>query len=1036
MGLSRWWILKIKKDGKKDRIMKKSLIFSLMAVLAVYGCQVEEIVSDNNTPEPLPEGKIFTAIIDDDTSTPTSTHLDDGSVLWNQNDRVSVFDATTQNLRYQVTDESAGQKEATLTWVSGDRTQGTPISNNVAYYPYASGASIAESEGTYTISGIALPTTQYYVAGSFGNGAFPMVAINAAEHTDFKFKNLLGGLKLQLTGTATIRSISIKGNGNEVLCGPAEVTVSNGEMPSIILTGTDVYTKTVTLYCSTPVTLNKTTPTPFIIALPPVTLTQGFTVTVTDSNGKQMKISTSKSKEMVRSSLRKMPAVELLDYEDEPFTITSTGSTTVSISAQGSPTAISLEFKKGADSWAAYTIGDGVSLSNGESVQFRAGQVGNSTFSQSYSKYYKIVVSGTGTIMASGNVMSLLDQSMTRTDVPENSFDSLFGSCAKLTDASNLKLPATTLAECCYESMFMECTSLTQAPALPATTLADNCYDGMFSGCSSLTTAPSLPATTLAESCYDGMFNDCTSLTQAPSLPATTLADNCYNGMFLGCTSLTQAPALPATTLMEGCYEYMFKDCTSLTQAPVLPATTLPRWCYHLMFEDCTSLNAVTCLATDIHAQECTSNWLFGVAATGTFTKAAGMTGWRLNSDSGIPDGWTVNEEVNYLAEPFTITSTGSTTVSISAQGSPTEISLEFKKGADSWAAYTIGDGVSLSGGQSVQFRAREGGNKTFSKGSTSTTITNYYKINITDTGTVIASGNIMSLLDSSLESTLPAYSFYYLFYNCEKLTDASNLKLPAETLEKHCYIGMFYGCSSLTTAPALPATTLAQSCYKSMFQGCTALTTAPDLPATTLVSSCYQSMFQGCTALTTAPDLPATTLIGSCYNSMFYGCTSLTTAPDLPATTLQGNCYQSMFQDCTALTTAPDLPATSLQVYCYSNMFQGCISLITAPVLRATKMYNYCYQYMFKGCTSLIATPVLRATSLQKYCYRSMFQDCTSLKTVTCLATDISAQYCTQNWLANVGIGGTFIKAESMDSWTTGASGIPSGWTPVDYSE
>ena len=86
----------------------------------------------------------------------------------------------------------------------------------------------------------------------------------------------------------------------------------------------------------------------------------------------------------------------------------------------------------------------------------------------------------------------------------------------------------------------------------------------------------------------------------------------------------------------------------------------------------------------------------------------------------------------------------------------------------------------------------------------------------------------------------------------------------------------MFYGCTSLTTAPTLPATTLAQYCYQYMFYGCTSLTTAPVLPATTLASSCYSYMFRGCTSLTTAPELPATTLESSCYNYMFYGCTSL----------------------------------------------------------------------------------------------------------------------------------------------------------------
>ena len=37
--------------------------------------------------------------------------------------------------------------------------------------------------------------------------------------------------------------------------------------------------------------------------------------------------------------------------------------------------------------------------------------------------------------------------------------------------------------------MFKSCTSLTQAPELPATTLANRCYYSMFGGCVSLTQA-------------------------------------------------------------------------------------------------------------------------------------------------------------------------------------------------------------------------------------------------------------------------------------------------------------------------------------------------------------------------------------------------------------------------------------------------------------------------------------------------------------------------------------------------------------------
>ena len=86
---------------------------------------------------------------------------------------------------------------------------------------------------------------------------------------------------------------------------------------------------------------------------------------------------------------------------------------------------------------------------------------------------------------------------------------------------------------------------------------------------------------------------------------------------------------------------------------------------------------------------------------------------------------------------------------------------------------------------------------------------------------------------------------------NIDLLLDYATVKSgnhPA--MASFCYIYMFSGCTSLTTAPALPATMLANYCYAHMFRGCTSLTTAPSLPATTLANYCYNSMFNGCTKI------------------------------------------------------------------------------------------------------------------------------------------------------------------------------------------
>ena len=142
------------------------------------------------------------------------------------------------------------------------------------------------------------------------------------------------------------------------------------------------------------------------------------------------------------------------------------------------------------------------------------------------------------------------------------------GDIRTLLDWKNYSTVETQNARFC--NLFQGCSVLTSAPELPATTLADNCYNAMFEGCTSLKSAPKLPATTLAVGCYSNMFSDCTSLTSAPTLPATTLANYCYIGMFISCTSLTSAPTLSATTLADYCYSEMFNGCTNLSSVKML----------------------------------------------------------------------------------------------------------------------------------------------------------------------------------------------------------------------------------------------------------------------------------------------------------------------------------------------------------------------------------------------------------------------------------------------------------------------------------
>ena len=172
-------------------------------------------------------------------------------------------------------------------------------------------------------------------------------------------------------------------------------------------------------------------------------------------------------------------------------------------------------------------------------------------------------------VACTGDIRTLLDwRNYENVATDQASFCNLFSDCEALTSAP--KLPATILAETCYQNMFQKCTSLTSAPELPATTLKAYCYQNMFSGCTSLESAPKMSAEILAQHCCENMFFNCTSLTSAPELSATELAYSCYAGMFAKCTSLTSAPKLPATKLEDLCYSCIFFGCSKLSSVTML----------------------------------------------------------------------------------------------------------------------------------------------------------------------------------------------------------------------------------------------------------------------------------------------------------------------------------------------------------------------------------------------------------------------------------------------------------------------------------
>lgn len=125
----------------------------------------------------------------------------------------------------------------------------------------------------------------------------------------------------------------------------------------------------------------------------------------------------------------------------------------------------------------------------------------------------------------------------------------------------------------------------------------------------------------------------------------TIPCDYCFTELFSNANIKTISDDfLPALTLKYHCYDKTFYNCKNLEKAPILPAKELKRECYHQLFAGCSKLDYIKCLATRgtfFPSASTTTGWLSGVAPTGTFVKPAEAE-YLIDSDSGIPSGWTV----------------------------------------------------------------------------------------------------------------------------------------------------------------------------------------------------------------------------------------------------------------------------------------------------------------------------------------------------------------------------------------------------------
>lgn len=219
------------------------------------------------------------------------------------------------------------------------------------------------------------------------------------------------------------------------------------------------------------------------------------------------------------------------------------------------------------------------------------------------------------------------------------------------------------------------------------------------------------------------------------------------------------------------------------------------------------------------------------------FETEAEYQAWKDGDDYVFPNICKVGEEVVYnnYPDPFWIEALEDVTVKFHDGSGPIgEYSFDKKI----WSAWES-SGVTLRTGKRLYIRH---------------TIHFYPRVVVS--GRYNAGGSVLSLFYGSeyLKNTTHLVGrLRQLFAESKKIVSAKELVLATVyQQESGMYQELFKDCTLLKEPPKLPAT-LSPSCYRSMFYGCTSLTTAPSLLAskdTGVPRGWYREIYAGCSNL------------------------------------------------------------------------------------------------------------------------------------------------------------------------------------------
>ena len=152
----------------------------------------------------------------------TRTSLEGKSVVWNEEDCLTIFTQTSHNRKYQVKELSEDGRNATFGYVGFTGDDNTAITSNYAVYPYDAEATLS---GNTITTKVAASQTYY---GDAANIGYALMAAKSDDH-DFSFVNAGALMRFKVSkiipDVRTLEAIKLTSAANNIA---GEVTIDFG----------------------------------------------------------------------------------------------------------------------------------------------------------------------------------------------------------------------------------------------------------------------------------------------------------------------------------------------------------------------------------------------------------------------------------------------------------------------------------------------------------------------------------------------------------------------------------------------------------------------------------------------------------------------------------------------------------------------------------------------------------------------------------------------------------------------------------------